>query len=90
MVSTTCGLRPKARQIRDTDDCDRPVPAAIVLVDQWLSCPGPRSVSVRATCASTYSSVILRGSGPGRAGEGVEPTLHDAVRLRDSASSDPR
>ncbi len=33
-VSTACGLRPKARQIRDTDDCDRPVSAAIVLVDQ--------------------------------------------------------
>jgi len=29
-VSTACGLRPKARQIRETDDCDSPVSAAIV------------------------------------------------------------
>jgi hypothetical protein len=33
-VSTACGFSPKARQIRDTDDCDRPASAAIVLVDQ--------------------------------------------------------
>jgi len=32
-VSTTCGLRPKACQIRETDDCDRPVSAAIDRVD---------------------------------------------------------
>ena len=44
-VSTRCGLRPKARQIRDTDDYDSPVSPAIVLVDQWLSWPGPFSVS---------------------------------------------
>ena len=31
------GLEPKARQIRETDDCDRPVSAAIVLVDQCVS-----------------------------------------------------
>ena len=36
-ISTTWGSRPKARQIRDTDDCDRPVSAAIVLVDQCES-----------------------------------------------------
>jgi len=33
-VSTTWGLRPKARQIRETDDCDRPVSAAIDRVEQ--------------------------------------------------------
>jgi hypothetical protein len=33
-VSTACGFRPKARQIRDTDDCDSPVSAAIARVDQ--------------------------------------------------------
>jgi hypothetical protein len=33
-VSTRCGLSPKARQIRDTDDCDNPVSAAIDRVDQ--------------------------------------------------------
>ena len=33
-VSARWGLRPKARQIRDTDDCDSPVSPAIDLVDQ--------------------------------------------------------
>ena len=64
-VSTTCGLRPNARQIRETDDCDRPVSAAIDRVDQWLSCPRPFSVSVRVTSTSTCSSVIFRAA-PGR------------------------
>ena len=64
-VSTTCGLRPNARQIRETDDCDRPVSAAIDLVDQWLSCPRPFSVRVRVTSTSTCSSVIFRAA-PGR------------------------
>ena len=32
--STACGSSPKARQIPETDDCDSPVSAAIVLVDQ--------------------------------------------------------
>jgi hypothetical protein len=40
-VSTRCGLSPKARQIRDTDNCDSPVSPAIDLVDQCVSCPGP-------------------------------------------------
>jgi hypothetical protein len=40
-VSTMCGLRPKARQIRETDDCDSPVWAAIVRVDQCMPCPAP-------------------------------------------------
>src|ERR1700691_4264642 len=62
---TTWGLRPKARQIRETDDCDRPVSAAIDLVDQWLSWPRPFSVRVRVTRTSTCSSVIFRAA-PGR------------------------
>jgi len=33
-VPTAWGFSPKARQIRETDDCDRPVSAAIVRVDQ--------------------------------------------------------
>jgi hypothetical protein len=55
-VSTRCGLRPKARQFRDTDDCDRPVSAAIVRVDQCVSCPGvllgqhPGDRSLAMTC----------------------------------------
>jgi hypothetical protein len=48
-VSTSWGLRPKVRQIRDTDDCDRPVSAAIVLVDQGVSSPRPLPVKVRVT-----------------------------------------
>jgi hypothetical protein len=36
-VPAACGLSPKARQIRETDDCDNPVSAAIDRVDQWLS-----------------------------------------------------
>jgi hypothetical protein len=40
-VSTTCGLRPKARQIRETEDCDRSISAAIDRVDQCESCPRP-------------------------------------------------
>jgi len=33
-VSTRCGLRPNARQIRDTADCDMPCDLAIDRVDQ--------------------------------------------------------
>jgi len=58
-VSTRCGLRPKARQIRETDDCDWPISAAIVRVDQFVSWPGPFCVSVRVTRTSTCSSVIF-------------------------------
>ncbi len=50
-----CGLSPKARQIRETDDCDRPVYAAIARVDQCESCPRPFSASVRATSTSICS-----------------------------------
>ena len=39
-VPATCGFSPKARQIRETDDCDRPVSPAIVQVDQCVSCRG--------------------------------------------------
>jgi hypothetical protein len=40
---------PKDRHIRETDDRDSPVSAAIVLVAQWLSCPGPHSTLRRVT-----------------------------------------
>jgi hypothetical protein len=72
-VSTRCGLRPEARQIRDTDDCDRPVSLAIDRVDQCVSCPGPFSVRTRVTTTSTWSSVIFRGA-PGR-GAPVRPSV---------------
>ena len=39
---TRCGLRPNARQIRETADWDMPVAAAIDRVDQCVSSPGPR------------------------------------------------
>ena len=61
-VPATCGFSPKARQIRETDDCDRPVSPAIVQVDQCVSCPGPFSVRTRVTTSSTCWSVIVRGA----------------------------
>ncbi len=42
-------LRPNARQIREPDDCVRPVSAAIDLVDEWLPCPPPFAVSIGTT-----------------------------------------
>ena len=39
-VSTTCGLSPNARQIRETADWDMPVAAAIDRVDQCVSSSG--------------------------------------------------
>jgi hypothetical protein len=75
-VSTRCGLRPKARQTRDTDDCDRPVSAAIDRVDQCVSCPRPFSVRARVTSTSTCSSVIFRGA-PGR-GASASPSSRDS------------
>jgi hypothetical protein len=55
---------PKARQIRETADCDMPVACAIDRVDQCVSCPGVSSNVFVITC-STRSSVITRGR-PGR------------------------
>jgi hypothetical protein len=45
-VCTKCGRRPNARQIREIADSDTPVAAAIDLVDQCVSWPGPCSSSV--------------------------------------------
>lgn len=55
-----CGCRPKARQIRDTVDCDRPIAVAIARVDQCVAFFGADS-SVRFTTAATCSSVTVRG-----------------------------
>ena len=76
-VSATCGLRPKARQIRETDDCDSPVSSAIDLVDQCVSCPRPFSVRTRVTTASTCSPVIFRGA-PGL-GASVRPPIRPSA-----------
>lgn len=65
------GLRPNARQIRETADCDIPVAAAIDRVDQCVSAPGLSS-SVAVTTRSTCSSVIVRGQ-PGR-GSSLRPS----------------
>jgi hypothetical protein len=64
-VSTMCGLRPNARQIRETADCDTPSASAI---ERAYQCESPVSgawSSILATRTSTCSSVILRG-GPER------------------------
>ncbi len=63
-VSCLCGLRPNARQIRETAVCDMPVAAAIDRVDQCVASTGLVS-SVLTTTASTASSVIFLGA-PGR------------------------
>ena len=86
-VSTTCGLRPNARQIRETDDCDRPVSAAIDLVDQWLSWPRPFSVRVRVTRTSTCSSVIFRAA-PGRGASPRPSSRRSMNRTRHWAAPD--
>jgi hypothetical protein len=36
-VSERCGCRPKARQIRDTVDCDRSISLAVARVDQCVA-----------------------------------------------------
>jgi len=58
-------LRPKARQIRDTADCDRPADRAIDRVDQCVSPPGGACSSVAMITWSTCSSLMTRGR-PGR------------------------
>ena len=45
-VSTMCGLRPNARQIRETADWDRPWDLAIDRVDQCVPPPGGACSSV--------------------------------------------
>lgn len=64
-----CGCRPKARRIRDTVDCDRPVSFAVARVDQCVAFLGVDS-SVLVTTAATCSSVTVLGP-PGR---GMSPS----------------
>ena len=75
-VSTRCGLRPNARQIRETADWLMPVAAAIDRVDQCVSSPGPRSSRVLVMTSSTCSSVIFLGA-PGR-GSSDRPSSRDS------------
>ena len=91
-VCTRWGLRPKARQIRETADWLMPVAAAIDRVDQCVSSPGPRSSSVLVITSSTCSSVIFRGA-PGR-GSSDRPSSRDATKrprhLRTVSRDTPR
>src|SRR5262249_18340829 len=60
-VSARCGLRPNARQIRPTVDCDSPLAWAMPRVLQWVAWDGLVS-RVRVTTFSTASSVTVRGA----------------------------
>ncbi len=73
---------------RETDDCDRPASAAIVLVDQCVSCPRPLSVRVRVTSTSTCSSVIFRGA-PGR-GTSARPSSRRSMNRTRHLRTDSR
>ena len=75
-----CGLRPNARQIRETADWDMPADLAIDRVDQCVSPPGGACSSVAAITFSTCSSVTVRGR-PGR-GSSFSP-FRRASRNRD-------
>ena len=70
-LSTRCGLRPNARQIREIADWLIPVAAAMDRVDQCVASTGLDS-RVRTTTCSTASSVTVRGA-PGR-GSSVRPS----------------
>ena len=70
-VSTKCGLSPNARQIREIDDCDRPVALAMPRVDQCVSPLAGVCSSVFTMTSSTWSSLITREA-PGR-GSSVKP-----------------
>lgn len=91
-VSTMCSLRPNARQIRETADCDMPSASAIERVDQCVSPVGGVWPRVLATSASTCSSVILRGA-PER-GRSTRPSSRSATNrdrhLRTVSRETPR
>jgi hypothetical protein len=71
-VWTMCGLRPNARQTRETVDWDMPADLAIDLVDQCVSPPGGSSSKVAVIIFSTCSSVTVLGR-PGR-GSSLSPS----------------
>ena len=77
---TMWGLRPKARQIRETADWDMPSDLAIDRVDQCVSPFGGVCSRVAAMTFSTCSSVTVRGR-PGR-GSSLSPSSRDS-RNRD-------
>src|SRR5665647_318848 len=73
-LSSWCGLRPKARQMRLTALCDMPVCAASERVDQWVASRGASSKVLTST-RSTSASLIVRGA-PARG------AAHDQRRRR--------
>jgi hypothetical protein len=79
-VWTMWGLRPKARQIRETADWDMPSDLAIDRVDQCVSPFGGVCSKVAAMTFSTCASVTVRGR-PGR-GSSLSPSSRD-FRNRD-------
>jgi hypothetical protein len=76
-VSSRCGLRPNARQIRDTAVWLIPVALAIERVDQWLSWWGGGSANVLVITCSTCASAMVRGR-PGR-GSSDSPSRRPAT-----------
>jgi hypothetical protein len=76
-VSERWGCRPKARQIRDTVDWERPSSLAIALVDQCVAFLGVDS-SVRFTTAATCSSLTERG--PPDLGRSPRPAMRCSLK----------
>src|SRR3979411_1509609 len=78
-VSTRCGLRPKARQIREIAVWDMPVSRAMDRVDQCVSPLAGFSSRVLTITASTCSSVMVRAA-PGR-GSSDKPSSRSRTNL---------
>ena len=79
-VSTRCGCRPNAPQMRCTVVADRPVARAIERRLQWVAFSGTVS-SVFVTTSATLSSPILRGA-PGRGSSESPSSPWSAKRRR--------
>src|SRR6267143_1967871 len=78
-VSTRCGLRPKARQIREIEVWDIPRLLAIDRVDQCVSPLAGFSSRVLTITDSTCSSVMVRAA-PGR-GSSDKPSSRSRTNL---------
>ena len=79
-LSTRCGCRPKAPQIRCTVVAEMPVARAIERRLQWVAPSGIVS-SARITTSAILSSPILRGA-PGRGSSSSPPSRLSAKRAR--------
>ena len=83
-VSTRCGFRAKARQMRTTAAWLRPVALASGRALQRVASGGAASGAV-VTARSTRASVIVRGA-PGRGSSGRPPNPRSAKRRRRGAT----